>query len=1063
VDKFYLNQAFYEVLLLNFTQIFYGMNIKLKSLIISGLILFIIPFSFAQKTIYYTDNSLLFKKAQELYSKKDFSNAYQLFENYIQLKNKDALLSIDAEYFKAMCAYYLENKDAEMQLLQFVNHYPENTRVNDALFHLANLYYKKKKYDDVLNIYQKIEIDNLSKTQQAEYHFKKGYSLLEKGKLNEASAEFYEIKDTDNPYYEQATYYYAHIAYQQKKYETALQNFLKLENSSTYKIIVPYYITHIYFIQNKYQDVVNITQKLIQDSLFYQKLPEIQRMLGESFFHLKHYDKCSEALEKANQLSGLDNQGNYLLGYAYYQSKNYENAAKYFEKAVGKNDSIAQSAWYHLADCYLKLNQKEKAKNAFYGAAQLNAIPSIKEDALFNFAKLSYELEYSPFNETIKAFTDYITLYPKSPRKDEALKYLINAYATTKNYEKALQSIEELSVKTPQIEQIHQRLLYNLAVKYFNDKNYPLAEMYFNKTIKIANESVFTTLAHYWLGEIAYQNKDYSNAINHWKKFQLLPFAAAMKEYEISNYNIGYAYLKRQNEEDIKEAAVSFGKFASGNSTDYLKKADAAIRAGDCFFMQNNYPMAIEYYNKAIQLNKLDVDYALYQKALCLGLLKKLDEKINTLKQIVQDYPKSEYKSLALLEIADTYNNDIKNNELATQYYQQFLNEYPNSPSFAKAMVSLGLIYYAKKDDDKAFQYFDKVVKLNPKGEEAQEVLPIIKKIFESKGQISEMERYFEAIGNPLSVNQVENSLYESAKDYFYNQKNCDKAKSLFEEYLQKFPDGKHNIEAHYCIGECLYNTNDSTQIQKAIEHYQVVINYPNRFIFTEDALGKTAYYLYKTKHYSEALPLLLKYAEITEEPKNSFQAKWMALKSAYQIKDYSKSYELSNFIISNENKANESQLKEAKYIKAVSLYELQQYNEALREFMPLPKLLKNSNGATAYLYIAKIYLAQGNYKKCEDAINELLSYQYTNDEINAEGMLILADAYVQQKDYANAKVLVETILNAKLNNPEIIQRAQEKLNEINRALNENENKQSNPDLFDRMFEEYQQSKNTGN
>lgn len=77
--------------------------------------------------------------------------------------------------------------------------------------------------------------------------------------------------------------------------------------------------------------------------------------------------------------------------------------------------------------------------------------------------------------------------------------------------------------------------------------------------------------------------------------------------------------------------------------------------------------------------------------------------------------------------------------------------------------------------------------------------------------------------------------------------------------------------------------------------------------------------------------------------------------------------------------------------------------------------------------------------------------------------MLILADAYVQQKDYANAKVLVETILNAKLNNPEIIQHAQEKLNEINRALNENENKQSNPDLFDRMFEEYQQSKNTGN
>ncbi len=1012
----------------------------------------------AQKTLYYINENITFKQAHELYSNKDYSSAYQLFEKYLNSKNKETLLAIDAEYFKAICSYYLQNKDAEILLKNFAGKYPENTRYNSALFYLANLYFNKKKYDEVLSIYQKIEKDDLSKVQQAEYHFKRGYALLEKNRLDEASAEFYEIKDTDNPYYNHATYYYAHIAYNQKKYETALENFLKLEKDNYYQVIVPYYITHIYFVQNKFESVIEMTQKLVKDSVFYQKLPEIQRMLGESYFNLKQYDKCITALEKSNQISSLDNQGNYLLAYSYYQTKDYENAIKYFEKSIGKKDSTSQNAWYHLADSYLKLNQKDKAKNAFYGASQLHFVPSITEDALFNFAKISYELEYSPFNETIKAFTDYINLYPKSNRKDEALQYLINAYATTKNYEKALQSIEELSIKTPQIEQIQQRLLYNLAVKYFNDKNYPLAELYFNKTKKVSQESIFTTFAQYWLGEIYYQNKDYSNSIDAWKKFQLLPFAPSMKEYEISNYNIGYAYLKRQNEGDINEAAISFAKFANSNTTDYAKKADASIRAGDCFFMLQNLSMAIEYYNKAIQLDKLEVDYALYQKSLCLGLMKKFDEKISTLKSIIQQYPKSEYKGHAILEIADTYNNDIKNYSLASQYYTQYLNEYPNNTASIKAMVSLGLIFYSQKQDDKAFEYLDKVVKTNPKSEEASEVLPIIKKIFESKGQINEMEKYFENIGNPLSISQVESSLYESAKDYYYNQKNCDKARELYEEYLQKFSDGKYNIEAHYCIAECLYNSNDSSNIQKAIEHYVVIINTPQRFLFTEDALSKAAYYYYKQKNYSEAFPLLIRYSEITEQPNNIYEAKWLALKCAYQLADYNKTLELSNYIINNADKTHAQQIKEAKFYRAVAMYELQQYNESLKEFISLPKLLKNSNGAKSYVYISKIYLTQGNYKQCEETINELLSYQYTTDEINAEGMLILADSYIQQQDYANAKIILETIIQSKPKE-HLLNQTQQKLNEVNNTLNKNENPETDRDLFDKMFEEYQKSK----
>jgi len=38
--------------------------------------------------------------------------------------------------------------------------------------------------------------------------------------------------------------------------------------------------------------------------------------------------------------------------------------------------------------------------------------------------------------------------------------------------------------------------------------------------------------------------------------------------------------------------------------------------------MNSVYPQAADYYETAIALNQMDVDYCIYQKALCSGLLK---------------------------------------------------------------------------------------------------------------------------------------------------------------------------------------------------------------------------------------------------------------------------------------------------------------------------------------------------------------------------------------------------------------------------------------------------------
>ena len=64
-------------------------------------------------------------------------------------------------------------------------------------------------------------------------------------------------------------------------------------------------------------------------------------------------------------------------------------------------DSLAQLAAYHMADCYLLLNEKNYARHAFKRAYDINKDPKVTEDALFNYAKLAYELSFDPYNEAI--------------------------------------------------------------------------------------------------------------------------------------------------------------------------------------------------------------------------------------------------------------------------------------------------------------------------------------------------------------------------------------------------------------------------------------------------------------------------------------------------------------------------------------------------------------------------------------------------------------------------------------------------------------------------------------
>jgi TolA-binding protein len=990
---------------------------KLFTSIFLGLFVFSV---FAQKTTIYIEPDREFKVGAELFDKKKFGAAMKSFQNTIEShKNKKDLIRIDAEYYAAACAIELFNKDGEWRMHRFIEQHPESNKIKWAYFYLGKSNFRKKKYAETIEYLEQVDIYDLSKEDLAELYFKRGYSYLQVNKTDKAKNDLFEIKDVDNKYSKPANYYYSHIAYTEKNYATALEGFTRLLNDETFGSVVPYYIAQIYYLQGKYDDVIRVAPALLNDSQYVQKAGEINRIIGESYYHKDLYKEAIPFLLKGTTGTANDN---YELGYAYYKTKDLKTAVPFFEKASAKNDSLAQNAFYYMADCYLKLNEKPKARSAYYSAYSLNFDKHIKEDALFNYAKLCYETGFSPYNDAIKYFQQYIMEYPQSPNKEEAYTYLINCFHSTKNYEGAMRIIDKMGSNDIRIKQIYQKLVYFRAVNFYNNAAPDSAKKYFNMAIRLNTDVAVSAQSKYWLGELSYQNKAYNNAIETWETFQVMPGSFQLKEYELCNYNIGYAYFMNKNYDN---AGIAFRKYLlSKNITDGTRSADANLRTADCYFMNKVYNSAAEYYETAIALNKNDVDYAMYQKALCDGLQKNYKEKISDLNTLQQKYPSSNYVVASTYEIAESY-KAVNEYDNAITYYQKVITNYPASPYVQRSIKTIGFLYYNENKNDKAFEYLDKIVKQDPKSDEAKDAIETIKKIYKEQNKPEEMEAYMASIGSSVSTDELDDSYWQKASDLYYDKKDCDASMPEMQKYIAKFPNGKYLTEANFCFAECAYSKANYTD---ALVAYKYVLS-KTRSIHTEISLVKASYILYKDKNYAEALPLYTQLQDLAESAQNKLTAKLGAMRCAFYTKNYDICIDECNKVMNTEKIA-QQQLAEAHQLKAKSLYEINRIDEAVVDFQYMVKNSKSESGAEAYYYLALIHFQKKEWKETEKTVNTLLVYNYSTNDWSTKGLLLMADVYVQKNETNNAEVLLQSVID-NANKPEYTDLAKQKLQEI--------------------------------
>ena len=940
-----------------------------------------------------------YNHAIDLYQNKDYDAAQMLFEKIKDDFDDASELKARCHYYEAFCAIRLGQQDADELMKGFFEKYPTSTKRNNAYLEVGEYYFNNGRYAYALKWYSRADDSNLKTIDKEEFAFKKAYSFFAVGSFSNSKKYFSQLLDSPT-YGAQAKYYYGYMAYKDDDFSEADKYLNQVANDKKFDDDIPYYMANIKFKTGKFQEAIDLALPLLEESNGIQK-SELSKIIGESYFNLNEFEKSVPYLTSYKGKKGKwNNTDYYQLGYAYYQQKDYENAMLWFTKIIDGKNAVSQNAYFHLAECYLQSDKKQEALNAFRNTKQMDFDATIKKDAWLNYAKLSYEIG-NPYKSAAEVIQEYINAYPNDIENDVINEMLISAFITSNDFKGALEYLNENEKIKNNI--TYQKVAYLYGVQLFNNENYSDAINKFDLSLSSTPDDNYKAKAFFWKAESNYRLNNFEESLTNYNNIANLLDANQISEFELINYNIAYTYFKLK---DYNKAGGSFNEFIESNPDNQQQLVDSYIRLGDCFYALSNYYKAIPPYEKVIEANDLDVDYAQYQIAMCYGFMGEIDNKISSLQNFTEVNLKSTLRDDAFYELGNSY---IKNSETdnALNAYDQVVNEYRMSSLVPKSLLKQGLVYYNTDQNEKALNKYKTVIKDFPATAEAKEAVLNAKQIYIDLGRVDEYEALIKKLDYVnVSDDEIDNTMFTSAEQFYLSNQNK-KSIDAFQKYLKRFPNGANVLSSNFYLAESFSN---NKQNQESLKHYQYILN-QNRNEYTERSLIKVTHYYLENDDWEKSVPLL-KQIELTADSKqNIIFAQSNLMKGNYALKNYEDAVSYAEIVLNNE-KLNDKIKSDAEIIIARSAFETGDFYKAQDYFKNVEKTATGELKAEAIYYDAYFKNDEGNYKNSNISVQKLASDLSQYKYWGGKGLIIMAKNFYELEDSYQATYILESVIS---------------------------------------------------
>ena len=989
-------------------------------------ILLIASITYSQQTIVDTHILTNYNDALKLFNSKAYAAAQKKFAAIVEKEVNHPSLKSDATYYDAICSVRLNNPEADKKVLTFIEENPYNNKINKAFFNIANYYFANKKAAYALKWFHKVNTDILSIKDRKELNFKMGYAFLVTKDLNLARKKFLPLIN-DSKYGNDSRYYYGYIAYKLEDYGMAESTLKKIADNDSYRAEISYYLLDISFQSAKFERCISIGKKLLTSAKKNEK-SDISKIVGESYFNLKKYKEAIPFLKDYTGKKGKwNNTDFYQLGFAYYKQNDFENAIRYFNKIIDEKNYVSQNAYSYLGECYLNLDKKTEALNAFKTASEMDFNKNIKQDAALNYAKLSYEAG-NPFKSVAEVLQNYLKAYPKSKASEEISTLVVSSFLHQQDYNGALVFLNKKKSKRNSA-LISEISLYRGA-QLFNDNQLKESLPFFIEGKK-ATEASIKERAQYWEAETLYRLNKYQDALTKFSKLKN-DLNSEKNEFILIDYHIGYSNF---NLKDYKNASIAFNNFLKTEAKEKQLKNDALIRLGDCYFAMRNYKKAIDTYSKVLEKTGSNSDYAQFQIGMSYGFLENNKLKIEALRYLVTNFKDSNLMDDSLFQLASTF-TILKENKEAHLTYKRLIEKYPHSIFIPKAYVRQGLLYYNDDQNEKALEKFKKTTLQFPNSPDALEAVANARNIYIDTGNLDEYISWIKTLHFINVTNSdIDNTSFAIAEKKYFESKIAGDIINPLSNYIKSFPNGIHQLKANYYLADILYKEN---KVDEATVYYKFVLE-EKQNDFSENSLFKLSQIFLQKKEFKNALVYLNRLEKEAYATENVLFAQRNLMQVYYEIAKYKTALEYARKILLRD-KLDVKLEHNAKIIIARASLKIQDFLTAEEYYIEVARNASGKLKAEALYYIAFFKYLQKDFTESNKDIQNLIANYSTHKYWAVKSYIIMGKNYYGLKDIYQATFVLENIIKNFKKFDDIVLEAEEELKKIK----ENEAKTNN-------------------
>ncbi len=921
---------------------------------------------------------------------------------------------IEAELTTALNKFELGDNNAITMLNDFIENHPEEPLAMVARAKLGDYYFYHGDYEQALVNYDQVREKALDFDSDEDVLYRKAYCLLMLNNYSDAKPLYDKLSKTKQ--YSTASHFYnAYIDYANGKYNDAYSGFENVDRVGELGYQAQYYMCQILYKQGDYSNAAKLGESLIEDNQNQYFAPELNRIVGESYYRLGQNTSAKPYLEQFLAMTQDDDydyaeekrSASYMLGVILFNERDYQSSIDCMSRVTDVDDAITQSAYLYMGQSRLKSGDYNGAAIAFERAASMNWDSNVRETAFYNYAISQSQGGRTPFNRSIDMFEQFLNEYPGSSYYSNVENYLIDAYTATSDYDKALRSINNIVNPSEKVLKAKQEVLYHKGVQQLRNNRPSDAATSLQQAVDMGSrEANIFNNSRLWLAEAQYQMRDYQNAAKNQEAF-LGSVTNTDPNYGLAQYNLGSTYF---NQQQYDKAIAAFKKSIESNSLSKDLTSEAYNRIGDAMYYMKNFDGASENYSKAAN-GGVDAssEYALLRNAIIAGDKNQYSLKIAQLNELISKYPNSSKVPEAMLEKgnAQVLNGELSN-ALAT--YSALVKKFPNQPEAREAMLKMALTEKSMGDMNKAIGDYWTVIERYPASNEAKTAAEDLKLIYAERGELTAFSNRLNNIdGGPrIDVRDVEKATFEAAETHYIDNESIVK----LENYLREYRNGAYVSEAKYYIGHYYYNKHDYAS---AIDALNDALEGNEDAAFAQRAMALKGAILLEEGQCEEAYSIYEMWATKATNEDNLTLAMLGMMRSAREMQDWDHVVTCADNLLNSNLNMNSEIEQEVILSRALASKNMGNVIDAQADLMALADNTQSEAGAQAAYELAKIHYDNGDLDEARETLDKLIDNDTPHHYWLAKGFILLCDIYHKQGMNQDA---IDTLRSLKNNYP---------------------------------------------